>query len=150
MGLYAPACNPYARPQDLPLLQDIAKAINGEYEAVVCYTRLAEQAPNAEERQRLLEIRQDESRHYRVFKEIFTRLTGQEAPLTRPSCPDTYRQGLEAAVQDELETVDFYLGIADTAEYPLIRQEFFRAALDEQNHAGWFNYFLIKQCCPSR
>ena len=44
-------------------LNSISKAINGEYTAIACYELLANQAPNAEIKNRILEIRNDEIRH---------------------------------------------------------------------------------------
>lgn len=139
------------RPLGQPdLVRDIAEAIRGQYEAVVCYQRLVEQAPTQAEKERIREIRRDEQKHLRAFTDIYRRLTGQRPRVSRPTCPPTYRRGLEAAIQDELKTVDFYLEIADRAQDPAIKKAFFDAALDEQNHAGWFTYFLLQAVTPGR
>lgn len=57
-------------------------------------------------------------------------------------CPDDFKRGLEIALQDEQQTVDFYLEIADYITIPFIKETFRRAAADEQNHAVWFLYFF--------
>lgn len=129
------------------LTQDISKAINGQYSAIACYTKLAELAPTGEERKQILEIRKDEISHYQVFSQIFISITGtQPAPQMTETCPTSYKAGLQAAFKDEQETVDFYLDIAEKAQDPFIKEKFKRAAADEQNHAVWFLYYYTKFC----
>lgn len=128
---------------DISLINDIAKAINGQYSAIACYERLARLAPNEDVRKKILEIRQDEIKHFQVFSQIFTAMTGkQPTPQIVEGCPFDYRAGLHFAFKDEQETVDFYLDIAEKAHNPQIKEHFRRAAADEQNHAVWFLYFL--------
>jgi rubrerythrin len=130
------------------LTQDILKAINGQYSAIACYTRLAEIAPNEEERKQILEIRKDEIAHYQTFTQIYIALTGsQPTPQITEACPPNYMDGLQFALKDEQETVDFYLDIADKAQDPYIKKSFKRAAADEQNHAVWFLYYYTRLCC---
>ncbi|TJY42269.1 ferritin-like domain-containing protein [Cohnella pontilimi] len=133
------------RPQaDPTLIQNLTKAINGEYSAISCYERLARLAPNEEVRRQILEIRQDEIRHFHIFSQIYTVLTGrQPVPQITESCPAEYRAGLQFAFKDEQDTVDFYLAASDQARDPFIKESFRRIAADEQNHAVWFLYFLI-------
>ncbi|HEX7056768.1 MAG TPA: ferritin family protein [Bacilli bacterium] len=131
---------------DANLVQDIAKAINGQYNAISCYGELAKMAPDDRERAQILEIREDEVRHYQIFSRIYMTLTGrQHAPQITEACPKQYSAGLEWALKDEQKTVDFYHEIADKAHDPRIREPFRRAAADEQNHAVWFLYFFTKQ-----
>jgi rubrerythrin len=128
---------------DISLINDIAKAINGQYSAVACYERLAQLAPNEDVRKQILEIRQDEIKHFQMFSQIFTAMTGKKPmPQIVESCPSVYRAGLHFAFKDEQETVDFYLDIAEKANNPQIKEHFRRASADEQNHAVWFLYFL--------
>jgi rubrerythrin len=53
--------------EDPVLIQDIAKAISGQYNAIACYEKLARLTPTEEERRQIMEIRQDEISHYREF-----------------------------------------------------------------------------------
>lgn len=130
------------------LVQDILKAINGQYSAIACYTSLAEKAPTEEERKQILEIRKDEISHYKAFSQIFVAMTGaQPNPRIIETCPTNYKDGVEFALKDEQATVDFYLDIAEKAHEPYTRETFRRAAADEQNHAVWFLYFFTKLCC---
>jgi rubrerythrin len=130
------------------LSQDILKAINGQYNAIACYAKLAELAFTGEERKQILEIRKDEIRHYQVFSQIYIALTGtQPTPQMTETCPSNYVEGLQSSIKDEQETVDFYLDIAEKAQDPYTRDTFKRAAADEQNHAVWFLYYYTKNCC---
>ncbi|GAA0338263.1 hypothetical protein GCM10008967_30660 [Bacillus carboniphilus] len=140
---YNPYYNDYLRqPQ---LINDIQKAINAEYSAISCYEKLAKMAPTKAERERIMEIRGDEQRHYDAFRRIYTQLTGKQ-PDSKiiEKCPNRYNAGLEFAIKDEQEAVDFYLDIADKSSDSTIKETFRRAAADEQNHAVWFLYFFQK------
>lgn len=132
-------------PQDESLINNIAKAINGEYSAVQCYEQLAKLAPSAEVRDQILEIRKDEIRHLNTFSQIYQSLTGkQPTPQISEECPDNFKEGILAAFKDEQKAVDSYLDIADSTQNPYIRRVFKRAAADEQNHAVWFLYYMME------
>lgn len=131
--------------QTSKLVSDIEKAINGEYSAINCYAKLAQLTSNEKEKKRILEIREDEVKHFKLFGQIYTSLTGRQAqPKVSEECPNVYLNGLEFALQDEQKTVDFYLEIADQTSNQYIKESFQRAAADEQNHAVWFLYFFSK------
>ncbi|MBO1578990.1 MULTISPECIES: ferritin-like domain-containing protein [Bacillus] len=131
--------------QNEKLIRDIEKAINGEYSAINCYAKLANLAPQGNERNQILEIRQDEIKHFQQFVQIYISLTGrQPQPTINEQCPDSYVNGLEFALQDEQRTVDFYLEIADDTTNQYTKEVFRRAAADEQNHAVWFLYYFFK------
>lgn len=130
---------------DSELIPRIEQTLNGEYTAIACYEQLARLAPNEEERNRIMEIRNDELRHFQTFSQIYTSLTGrQPAPQMVNPCPSGYKQGLEFAFLDEQKTVDFYRDNAELAQDPYIKEQFKRAAADEQNHAVWFLYMMSK------
>lgn len=128
---------------DINLINHIVKSINGEYNAVICYEQLAKITPNEEARKQILEIRNDEIRHYQMFSKLYTSMTGkQHTPQLLSPCADNYLQGVKASFKDEQKAVDTYLDISDRAHDPYMKQIFSRAAKDEQNHAVWFLYFL--------
>ncbi|SIT91791.1 Rubrerythrin [Edaphobacillus lindanitolerans] len=125
------------------MIQNLVKAIDGEYNAIYCYEYLANQAPNAEIKNRIMEIRSDEIRHYKMFWELHQTLTGQEyQPKVTQKCPNNYWKGVSEAFLDEQITTEFYLDAARKASNVLVRNAFDSAARDEQNHAVWFLYFL--------
>ncbi|CQR45963.1 Rubrerythrin [Paraliobacillus sp. PM-2] len=139
----------YTDPQDKQRLSDfnlqknIQKAIDGEYNAIICYETLANLSPLQDDRKRILDIRKDEKRHLNSFSTIYKDLTGKQPTYElKGDCQNTFKEGIIAAFEDEQETVDFYLDIADQTEDTAIKQTFQRAAADEQNHAVWFLSFL--------
>ncbi|CAG7646052.1 hypothetical protein PAESOLCIP111_05088 [Paenibacillus solanacearum] len=136
----------YTRPSyDGQLIRQIEKAIDGEYTAILCYEHMAKLAPDEKQRDRILEIRKDEIRHFHTFSHLYVTLTGNHPkPQMTEKCPDTYREAVQSAFKDEQETVDFYLEISDSARDPYIKEAFRRAAADEQNHAVWFLSFLTQ------
>lgn len=128
---------------DHSLAADIAKAVDGEYSAIICYEQLAKLAPNEATRNQILEIRKDEMRHYQSFSQIYAALTGkQPTPKASEPCESEYGAALDASFRDEQKTVDFYRDIAERAGDPVIKETFRSAADDEQHHAVWFLYFL--------
>jgi rubrerythrin len=129
--------------QTQKLVEKIQKAINGEYSAIQCYKKLANLAPNSKVGNQILEIRKDEINHCQQFTAIYSKLTGQQPTYKITEvCPETYRDGLDFAFQDEQETVAFYLGIAEESQDSTIKEAFRNAAADEQNHAVWFLYYM--------
>ncbi|WP_018664130.1 ferritin-like domain-containing protein [Heyndrickxia acidiproducens] len=130
---------------DTGFIANLTKAINGEYSAVTCYEQIARKAPTAEFRNIIMEIRDDELRHFHTFSRLYTSMTGThpQPKITEP-CPQTYRGGLEFGVKDEQNTVDFYRDIAESVQDPTIKNAFDLASRDEQHHAVWFLYLLTK------
>ncbi|MGE6364628.1 ferritin family protein [Bacillus paramycoides] len=123
------------RQNDKPI-RSIEKAMNGEYSTIHCYAKLANLATDINERNQILEIRQDEIKHFHQFVQIHTLLTGKNPqPQITEECPTLYLNGLEFAIQDAQRSVDFYLEIADEETNQQIKEAFRRAAADEQNHA---------------
>ncbi len=139
---------PYANTcVDPALTSKIAQAIDGEYTAICCYAQLIAQAPTDEERRQINEIRNDEIRHYQVFSQIYSSMTERcHQAQMNGQCPPRYTDGILAAFQDEQKTVDFYLELADSAQDPYTKEQFKRAAADEQNHAVWFLSLIMKNC----
>ncbi|WP_143522858.1 ferritin-like domain-containing protein, partial [Pseudomonas sp. 2822-15] len=54
---------------------DLQNAIDSEYNAIQCYEKMAKQASNKKEMEQILEIREDEMKHYEQFSQIFTAIT---------------------------------------------------------------------------
>ncbi len=124
------------------LLADLTKTINSEFTAIRCYEQLASIAPSQEAKNRILEIRKDEMRHFRMFSNIYFSLTGMPpAPQLAEQCPADFASGLISSFHDEQQAVDFYHEVA--RNYPLVREAYNQAAADEQNHAVWFLFFII-------
>ncbi|WHF28075.1 ferritin-like domain-containing protein [Bacillus altitudinis] len=135
--------SPYDMRQNTRIIADLEKAINGEYSAIQCYEKLAQKAKNPEAKKIIQEIRQDEVRHYQLFKKLYYSLTGKnhKPSITEP-CPDQFREGLLFAFKDEQKTVDFYLTVSDYVRDQGTKELMKRIAQDEQQHAVWFLYLL--------
>ncbi|WP_051314643.1 ferritin-like domain-containing protein [Alteribacter aurantiacus] len=126
-------------------INNIARTMNIVYTSIFCLEVLAQLAPNQEERNRLLAIRVEEFRHYRMFAELYFTLTGREhSPQMMAVCPSEYKSGLREAFFNKQNNVAFYLKVAEQADVPAVRNTFRRAAWDEQNHAVWL-LFLMNQ-----
>ena len=125
------------------IIGDLTKAMNGEYTAIHFYEQLAKLAPTPEMQKRILEIRQDEIRHYHGFATIYTSLTGHPpSPQIIEALPTDFKSGVLAAFKDEQEAVDFYHRVARQCHIPYISEQFRSNAADEQNHAVWFLFFM--------
>ncbi|EZH64336.1 hypothetical protein DH09_01070 (plasmid) [Bacillaceae bacterium JMAK1] len=127
-------------------LTDLQTAINGEYSAIQCYEQIANRAPDDMTRNQIVEIRNDEIEHFNDLSKAYTRLTGQQpqAQITEP-CPSSYSEDILSAFKDEQNTVDFYNKASDRSSDLEVKRIFSRAALDEQQHAVWFLYFLTNR-----
>lgn len=80
-----PQFYPYNRiPADIHIVNDVAKIIDGEYSAIACYAQLTKIALTEKEKKQILEIREDEVRHYQIFPAIYMNLTGKQ-PLPSSS-----------------------------------------------------------------
>lgn len=125
------------------LLTHLLTAINGEFTAIHYYEQLAQLAPNEATKKRILEIRQDEMRHFQLFSHVFLCLTGYEpSPELTATMPTSYKDGIHHSFLDEQETTEFYHRMAREAAMPYLQHVFNTAAMDEQNHAVWFLYYL--------
>lgn len=127
---------------DAALIQDIAKAIQGEYEAIQYYARLAMLAPNPVIRQTILDIRNDEIRHFNRFSRTYVMLTGRSPEVTPGPMPVTFMQGVQYAYNDETKAAAFYQRIASSTSMPRIQRQFYRASQDEQRHAAYFRSLM--------
>lgn len=126
-----------------PTSEQLMRALNGEYNAIICYEQLANMASSSVMKEQILKIRNDEIHHYHIISDLYQRRTGHEyTPQQTETCAQNLRQGLIKAFNDEQNTVDFYLSIADQSTEPTINNAFTRISRDEQNHAVWFLYFL--------
>ncbi|RFU62897.1 ferritin-like domain-containing protein [Peribacillus glennii] len=135
----------YYRQQDHDLITNIAKAIDGEFNAIQCYNKLLKMVPTTKEKNVISEIIKDENDHLGKFTQIYFKLTGRQPDVAKSNdCPKRLKDIFEFSFEDEQESVDFYLDIANATDDENIREVFTRAAADEQNHAIWFLYFLTK------
>lgn len=141
---YYNSSGPYSNPGvSMELITDISKAIISEYEAIHCYGYLINQTSNSEIKEQIIEIRNDEICHYQTFYNLYLSLTKTHPHVSSAKqCPPDFKNGIITAFKDEQKTVDFYHEIARNINEMYIKEPFQQAALDEQNHAIWFLYFM--------
>lgn len=138
---------PYANPTYTygELLSRIGDAVNGEYNAIRKYGRLAELAPTQDVKDILEMIQSQESMHLHHFSSIYAYLTrGRKAPITDALLPENFQGGIEESIQDELRDSRFY---QDTSLYSgsrHIQWTLLAASHDEARHATWFSYLWMK------
>jgi len=129
---------------DMNLINDVSNAIILEVLAYNFYQRLAELAPNEQDRQTILRIQRDEQKHYHWFSMILRRMGGQQPTIPAVVLPLNFEEGVRTAIKDELEAAAFYQDIAYRAEdiHP-IQMHFMHASHDEQRHATWFQNMMM-------
>ena len=148
--MYFPSM-PYYQPMnyyrnDDAVLRLIQQSIEGERNDELFYDYLIQIAPTQQEKEVIMGIRDDERKHRRMFRALYTQLTGrppvesQEAPEPLPS---SYIEGIEKALLGELKAFEKYRTI-----YLHIRPEYrdviFEIMTDEIKHASYYNWLYAK------
>ncbi|MEF2965698.1 ferritin-like domain-containing protein [Paenibacillus sp. M1] len=124
----------------------IRESIAGERNDELFYDYLIKAAPTEQEKEVIRRIRDDERKHRRMFKTIYTQLTGQlpvEKQEPAEALPATYLEGLEKALLGELRAFERYRTIYLQIG-PEYRDWIFEIMTDEIKHAGYFNWLYTK------
>ncbi|WNC16168.1 ferritin-like domain-containing protein [Brevibacillus brevis] len=155
-GPYAYASyQPYAQPaahgetdQRMQLvLRLILEAISDERHDELFYDYLLSVAPTEKEQQVITGIRDDERKHRRLFRQMYTQLTGQRPPMTGEGeafqKPASYLDGIEQALMGELKAFEKYRVIYKyiPTQY---RDTIFEIMTDEMKHASYYNWLYAK------
>lgn len=118
-------------------IEDLEKTIKNEICDAAYYEKLAEQAPNAQTRQTILNIAKDEKRHEQLFSKVYMTLTG-----TKPSKParvdpqvPNYRTALRERIIAEIDTYEHYKDYYLQSNRLFYRDIFFDIMHDEAEHA---------------
>lgn len=124
----------------------LLKAMTGEAEARKYYKRLISMAPDEKEADIIDHFYEDETKHFSKFRMLFEMTTGKEPELTNINSPDfdSYVEGIEKAILDELEAYEFYRYIYLSSNNPIVMEIFFEAFTDENEHAAHLNYLYTK------
>jgi rubrerythrin len=124
----------------------IEQGIAGEREDELFYDYLISVAPTQQEKQVITSIRDDERKHRRYFRQLYTQLTGMAPPavegeaFTRPS---SYLEGIERALMGELKAFEKYRTIYLNIPAPY-RDIIFEIMTDELKHAHYYNWLYAK------
>lgn len=80
-------------------MKNLRMALVGELTAIDFYRRLLDMAPNDEHREQIELAYEDEKKHYRMFENLYIRLTGRR-PDVKPMTVTfaTYEEGLKKGV----------------------------------------------------
>lgn len=130
-------------------LSDLEKALAGEKEAIEFYGTLESIAPNDEARRQVDKARQDEMKHFRMFSELYVRLTGRQPVVPKPvfETPD-FSSGVYKSFNDELDAMDLYRDMMLSTNNLVIRDIMFEAMTDEMEHAERFTMILASGLAP--
>ena len=128
---------------DAQLIQDVSRAIISEVHAYNFYQRLLQLTPNEQFRQIILRIQHDEMKHYHWFTRILSMMGGQQPQIPFGELPRNFKEGVQKAIQDELEASSFYQDIASRATTHHVQMHFMHASHDEQRHATWLQNILM-------
>ncbi|BBN97758.1 ferritin family protein [Sporolactobacillus terrae] len=127
-----------------PFVDAILNAIKGEAAAVDFYGRLAEAAPNAAMRDRILSIRRDEQDHFHLFSRLYEPFTEVQAsvPITAVAF-GSFSNGLRIAYRDELNDYETYRNLYLNTQALTTRNILLRAFTDEIKHAVRFGFMTV-------
>lgn len=122
------------------ILRDICKAVEAEAAAAEFYRHLMKEAPNKLHRDFIEHAYCDELKHLEMFSKLYCYYT-DNAPEYHVDheCFPCYHEALLKALIGELEAVEFYKNVQLSTTDQLIRDCFFLAMVDEQEHATMFS-----------
>ena len=142
---------PYDINSNLPqALQLIEQAVEGETEDRLFYQYLISQAPAAQDKEIIGGIRDDEMKHYLLFRQIYSELTGSalppapEMPFEKPA---SFCDGLKKALLGEQKAVTKYRRILYAMKDRRHINMLTEIITDELRHLGLYNYLYAKNKC---
>ncbi|WP_315674248.1 DUF5661 family protein [Clostridium sp. 19966] len=126
-------------------IKSIFESIQDEKEDELFYDYLLNIAPTAEEKNIIQSIRDDEIKHNKYFREIYSFYT--KKPVSSPSNvkfekPKTYLDGIKKAKFGELAAVERYRDIRAGLPNEYYRDMVFEILTDELKHADKYDYIL--------
>lgn len=130
----------------------IRKAVAGETKDRKFYQYLIDTAPTREDKEIIASIRDDELKHYDMFREIYKDITGQyPVPLGEETFekPSNFLDGIRQALFGELSAVEMYRKIYYGLKARKHRDMLFEIISDELKHSAKYNYIYTKNLCSS-
>lgn len=134
-------------PEALQLIED---AVKGETEDRLFYQYLIDTAPSPRDREIIAGIRDDEMRHYSLFRELYQSLTGNALPNVQSmefEKPASYCAGLYKALYGEQSAVTRYRRILYAMRDRRDINVLTGIVTDELRHLGLYNYLYAKNGC---
>jgi rubrerythrin len=131
-------------------LKNITEALKGETEDRAFYEYLISQAPSGFDAEVITGIRNDEMRHYALFRQLYLELTGKNLPETQGEPfvrPESYCAGIRGALMGEQRAVIKYrtilFAMQDRKHINIVTS----IVTDELRHLGLYNYLYSKNGC---
>lgn len=128
----------------------IENAVKDETEDRLFYQYMISIAPAPKDKEIIAAIRDDEMKHYSLFRELYQRLTGSFLPSiqdTEFERPHSYCAGLHTALLGEQNAVAKYRRISyamrDRRDINIMTE----IITDELRHFGLYNYLYAKNNC---
>ena len=150
MPIPAPMPTPIA-PNDLQLaLELIKEALAGETEDRLFYEYLISTAPSEEDKNIIKGIRDNEIKHFGMFRELYKELTGQMPPSvaqTEFAKPSSYCEGLKMAIMGEQRAVEKYRKSLFVLTNRDQINNMVEIITDELRHGILYNYLYSKNKC---
>lgn len=129
-------------------IEKVKSYILDENEDEAFYDKLITLAPNEEQKKIIADIRDDEKIHAKIFRKIFTELTGVILPTTPSNMKHmentniTYMDGLKKAFFGELDAVKKYRETMAYMPNKQLYDMFMYVITDEMRHADKYNYLI--------
>ncbi len=123
----------------------VKEAIQGEREDELFYDYLLSLTPTKEENDIITSIRDDERKHNKYFKEIYSFYTGKIAPSQSNVTfekPQSYIEGIKKSKLGELAAVEKYRDIIAGIPDRYHRDMVFEILTDELKHSHKYDYIL--------
>lgn len=146
--------DPYSYPQNLPTaLQLICNAVAGEREDEMFYDYLISVAPSEEDKDIIRSIRDDERKHFMMFRQIYFELTCQMLPPPKETefeRPKSYCAGIQKALFGELGAVERYrrilFALQDRRQINMLTE----IITDELKHSSKYNFLYSRNGCNDK
>ncbi len=125
----------------------IVKAIQGEKEDELLYSYLLSVAPSQENKDIILSIREDESKHHKMFKKMYQNITGQEVSGTNKEVfqkPISYVRGIQQAHFRKLKAVEMSQKIRKGLPTRYYRDKMFEIITDKLKHANKYSFLYTE------
>jgi len=141
----------YTYPYNFPMaLELIREAVAGEVEDEKFYDYLIGLAPTEEDQEIIRSIRDDERKHFALFRQLYYELTGMMLPPPQEGVfmpPATYCMGLKHALRGELAAVQKYRKILFAMQSRRHINMMTEIITDELRHADLYNLLYSKNEC---
>lgn len=132
------------------LITGVKNSVGNEKDDEIMYSAMAKMAPNDEQREIINGIKENEMVHNKIFRKIFTELTGVVLPentmdttMATNNMNKTYPEMLKEAFNGELKAIERYRELLAYAPNMEIYSMIMYVMTDEIRHALKYNYLMM-------